>query len=766
MKTKLAEFVIKHRIFFVSGPILFSLLALVPLRRLRIETNLGEFVPEKHPYILVQKKLEQVFGGLNQVSIVVKVRQADIFTPEVLKKIYDLTEELYFTEGVNISRINGLAARKMRKIQADAGGFRIEQLMPGVPQNPREIAVLKETAKRNPMVYGVFVSRDLSSTLIQADFFSGVSSRKIFEKVRALADKAAGPGVEVYYSGRPILEGWLDLYLSRMGYLFLVSLIVLAILLYFSFHSKRGVILPVVSSLMASAWGLVFLMLLKLQISPSTILVPFLVLALGVSHSVQFVKRYYEEAGFSSDPREVNRKVLAGLFAPAAISLITDGAGFLSLCFIPLKLIRTMALSAGIGVFSIFLTTVFFVPAFLSYLKLPEAREIQIEEKPNFLDRFLTLVSSWATFRRVRVFLVFFLLGLVGILGLTRIRVGDNQPGSPALYPGSHYNVSERIINREFAGTDPYYILVAGKGIESLVSSQVLKEMESLQDYLMRNVSQAGRAGSLVEYVKGFNMVFNDGNPAFYRIPDLDLTIGEFIFLYSISGFPGDFDPVCSPDFNNANIKIDLKDHRSSTIRQALQATEQWIKDNHRTDKVDFLYPGGIIGTLAALNDVIRRSIPQSLLIVTPIVFLCVAFSLGGFIYGVCLLVPLLFSIVLTFGLMGLLGVGLTIETLPLASLGMGLGVDYGVYILSRMRAEGSREDGLRTSLLTSGKAVFFTAFSVSVGVLAWVFSPVKMEAKLGLSLAGLLFLNMASALILLPALLTTKKVVKWSKSE
>ncbi len=121
MKTRLAEFVIRHRVFFAVFPVLVSLIAVVPLRKLRIETSLGEFVPERHPYILVQKKLEEIFGGLNQVSIVLKVRTGDIFTTEVLRKVYDLTEELYFTEGVNIARINGLAARKMRKVQADAG---------------------------------------------------------------------------------------------------------------------------------------------------------------------------------------------------------------------------------------------------------------------------------------------------------------------------------------------------------------------------------------------------------------------------------------------------------------------------------------------------------------------------------------------------------------------------------------------------------------------------------------------------------------------
>jgi len=619
---------------------------------------------------------------------------------------------------------------------------------------------LREAITRNPMVYGVCVSRDFTSTLIQADFFSGVSSRAIFDKVRALARAAASPDVEVYYSGRPILEGWLDLHLKQMGWLFAVSLAVLALLLHFSFHSKRGIGLPLISAMMATIWGIASLAFLHFHLSPSTILVPFLVMALGVSHSVQFVKRYYDDSVGLSDPDQVNEKVLEQLLVPAAISLFTDGVGFLSLLFIPLKLIQSMALAAGIGCFSIFLTTVFFIPAVLCYLPLPANRELQAEEKPNFLDGFLTVCASWITGRRRVIFTVFAVLGAVGLVGVCRLRVGDNQPGSPTLYPGSEYNISERIINREFGGTDPCYIMVEGLVPEAIISSEVLREMESLQYYLLKNVPEAGRAISLVDYVKGFNMVFNDGKREFYRIPELDQTVGEYLFLYSISGFPGDFDHVCSPDFNHANIKIDLKDHRTVTIERVVKTVRDWEGSGaHRTTKVRFLYPGGIIGTLGALNDTIRKSIPGSLAIVVPLTFLCAVYFLGSLYYGFLLLIPLAFSMVVTFGVMGFLGVPLTIETLPLASLGVGLGVDYGIYILGRMKDEQGSPDSLLRTLLTSGKAVFFTAFSVSAGVLVWVFSPVKMDAKLGLCLASLLLLNMISALVLLPAMFSGKKL-------
>ena len=751
MKEKLARFVIRYRVFFVIFPVLITFFSFLPLKKLRIETNLGEFVPEKHPYIKVQKKLEEIFGGLNQVNVVIKVKKGTIFRRDILEKIYNFTEELYFTEGVNISRINGIAARKMRKVQADEIGFKIERLMPDVPQTEEEIESLKQAIMKNPMVYGVFVSKDLTSTLIQADFFSGIPSKKIFEKIRNLAEKIKSPDIEIYYSGRPILEGYLDIYLSNLWYLFIFSIFVLGFFLFLSFRSKRGVILPVVSALMSTLWGLSFLSLTGFNLTPSTILVPFLILALGVSHSVQFIKRYYEESVVSKDRNSICFNVLYHLITPASISILTDGIGFLSLSLIPLKLIKTMSFSAGIGVLSIFLTTVFFIPSILTFIKLPEKEEIRREEKKTFVDSFLEVVSNFVISKRKVVYSIFIFLAFAGIGGISRIKVGDNQPGSPALYPNSHYNVSERVINKEFSGTDPYYILVEGKVPEAIVSADVLKEMDDLQNYIVKNLPEAGRAISLVDYIKGFNMIFNGGKFSYYKIPELDATIGEYLFLYSMSGFPGDFDHVVSPDFKNANIKIDMKDHRTSTINKVLSITEKWIKENHKTDRVEFLYPGGIIGILASLNDTIRKSIPQSLLIVSVLIFLFASFYLKSIVQAVYLLIPLFFSILFTFGIMGYTGVPLTIESLPLASLGLGLGVDYGIYIISRMRE--TEKDKIIRTLLTTGKAVFFTAFSVSLGILVWIFSPVKMAAKLGICLSSLLLLNMISSLVLLPSI-------------
>jgi hypothetical protein len=346
------------------------------------------------------------------------------------------------------------------------------------------------------------------------------------------------------------------------------------------------------------------------------------------------------------------------------------------------------------------------------------------------------------------------------MFGTSQLVVGDNETGSATLYPDSPCNRADKIINDKFSGTNPYFVMVAGEGEEALINSEVLKEMESLQNYLVKNVPEAGYALSLADYIKGLNMVMFGGNPASFTIPEKNGTIAEYLFLYSISGFPGDFDPVVSPNFQYANIKVDFKDHKADTIKKTLHYTKKWIDKFHKVEGVDFLFAGGVIGTLGAINEIIEETLPVSVLQVGLLVFICVALAYGSAVGGLLLLIPLLFNVLFVFGIMGLSGISLTIETLPVAALSIGRGVDYSIYVATRIREElqsnpdKTLEEATLGALITSGKAVFFTGATIAIGALTWIFSDIRLQARLGLTLGSLTILNMAGALILLPLFL------------
>jgi predicted RND superfamily exporter protein len=329
------------------------------------------------------------------------------------------------------------------------------------------------------------------------------------------------------------------------------------------------------------------------------------------------------------------------------------------------------------------------------------------------------------------------------------------------LYRSSEYNQSEKFISEKFSTADPYYIFVAGKQQDAFLSSQALKEMDSLQRYLEQQVPDVGRSLSLVEYIKGMNMTMFGGDRKAFRIPDNDKTIAEYLFLYALTGFPGDFDPVVNQNYQYANIKVDLKNHKASTINKVIQKTDDWIRLQHKDNTIDFYYAGGNIGMLAAVNQIVAPMLVSNFLQTSFFVFLCLIFAYGSLVSGWLLMLPLIFRTFVLFGILGFLKISLTQEMIPVVALGIGCGVDFSLYIVSRLNDElkerrGSLSECLLRAVHSSGKAVFFTGLTLTIGVATWMLSPILMQARLGMFLAFFIFFNAIGTLIVLPAMIMT----------
>jgi len=755
---KLARTIIHLRIYVILSGIIISLFFINVLKDIKIETHLEDFLPQKHPFIKVQHKLTEIFGGLNQVSIALKTKKGDIFNKDFLEKVIFLTEDLYLLEDVNPSRVISLASRHIKHVTANEEGFFVERLLRDIPSKDK-IMELKERILNNPNIYGKIVSKDLKSTLIQVDFTSSASTSYIFNTLMKLKKKYEGENTKIYIAGRAILEGWLNFYLPKMFKILITSFLVIGVILYLTFRSKRGVILPLLDSSMATIWGMGAMKLLGLRLDPSTILVPFIVLSLGISHSVHTLKRYYEEM---KNPKMKSKhaiiSTMAHLFIPGLASCLTDGFGFLSLLLVPLPTIKSMALASGLGILANFLTSFMFTPALLSFMKRPKILEIEKEERHKWVDKYLKQLSIFSLNKKAGTIVVsiFIILCLFSFLGIGKITVGENTSGTSYLYPESPFNKAERFINKNFGGTNTYYILVESK--DSLLKVSKLKAMEKLQGFILKNVSFCGSATSFVDAIKALNMFMFGGKRSYFKLPPQDKLVYQYWFLYTMSGFPSDYDHLISKDKRFANIKFDFKDHKSSTVEEAVRKTEEFLK-LHEFKDIKFSYGGGDIGISFAVNEIIKKTILPNILFISFLIFLYVSFVYKSFTSAGILLIPLLISNIIVFSLFGFLKTSLTTETLPLASLSEGLGINYGIYILSRLYEEIKKKKKtyrkiLYDTLTSSGKAVFFSGVIVSLGIFVWIFSPIRFQAHLGMNLCLALILNMLISLIMIPVMI------------
>ncbi len=757
-KYKIAKTIIHFRIYIILGFSFLTFWFLSLVKDIKFETTLGDFLPQKHPFIKVHNKLTCVFGGLNQVSIALKVKRGDIFNKDFLEKVINITQDLYLTDGVNISRIRSLASRNTKYVRVTSEGFFSERLLRVLPSTQKELSEFKKKVLSNPNILKM-VSKDLKSTLIQVDFNPDVKTSYVFKVLQDLKKKYEDENTKIYIAGFPVLEGWMNFYLPKMVRLLFVSMGVIAVILYLTFRSKRGVILPFLDSCMATIWGIGVMKVLGLKLNPSTILVPFIVLSLGISHSVHTLKRYYEEM---KDPQTKSKRAVintvSSLLLPGLGCVLTDGFGFLSLLLVPIPAIRSMALASGVGIIANFFTSFMFTPSILSFLHRPKILEIKKEETHIWVDKFLKKLSIFSMNKRASRFLTICCISLIliSLTQITKITVGDNSEGTSLLSPNTPYNISEKFINTHFGGTNSYYILISSK--DQILSSKNLKEIDALQNYLLKRVRSAGSADSVANVIKALNMIIFGGNKKHFSIPEDDKTIAEYWFLYTISGFPGDFDHLITRDKKIANIKIDLKDHKTSTVNKIVKETENWLKTYKKSKDLNFEYAGGDIGILYAINDIIKKTLLPNFLFILFLIFLYVSLIYRSLVAGTFLIIPLIFSSLIVFCVFGFLNMSLTTETLPLVSLSCGLGINYGIYIIDRLYQEirnkkTTYKNILYETLITSGKAVFFSGFIVSIGVFMWVFSEILLQSKLGLNLCISLLLNMIISLVLLPYL-------------
>ena len=760
---KLSRKIIHFRIYVIFLFLAITAFFSYVLRDIKVETHLDDFLPQKHAFLKVQHRLNQNFGGLNQVSLAVKARQGDIFNKDFLEKVISLTEDLYLVEGVNTARINSIASRHIKHVRANEEGFFVERLLRYPPENKEGMLALKRKIKMNPNVYGKMVSRDFKSTFIQVDFSSKAKTTHIFSALSALKKKYEDKNTKIYLAGRPILEGWLNFYLPRMFKVLFLSFLTIVVVLFLTFRSKRGVILPLLDSAMATVWGMGAMKLLGLRLDPATILVPFIVLSLGISHSIHTLKRYYEEMrNPATKGKHAVVSTVAHLLLPGAACVLTDGFGFLSLVMVPLSTIKSMALASSLGIFANFFTSFMFTPCVLSFMHRPKILEVKKEEQHLWVDKLLTKISIFSLNKKAGTILigVVIIISIISLAGIKNIVIGDNTEGTSYLYPDSPYNKAEKFINSNFGGTNSYYIFVESAG--SLLKAGKLKSIESFQNYLVREVPQAGGFLSIVNAIKALNMFMFEGKKEYFRLPEKDDTIAQYWFLYTLSGFPSDYDHLISHDKKKCNIKFDLRDHKAETVRKTVEKTKLFF-NRHKFKGIKFYFAGGDIGMLYAINDIIAKTILPNALFISLVIFLYVSFIYRSFTAGWFLLLPLLFSNLVVFAVFSLLKISITTEMLPLVSLSEGLGVNYGIYILARfydeMRAKRKTyKNILHYTLVTSGKAVFFSGTIVSLGIFVWSFSPILFQARLGIALCFSLILNMAASLVLIPVLVWWRK--------
>lgn len=761
MSRNIASWLIRFRVAVVSIIMLITLALSYSAINIEVKTVFQDLLPSDHEYVKTHNKFKDTFGGSNLVTIMVEAEEGEIFQPHVLESVDQITRELQKISAVNPFQIISLASKKLKEVKASTSGIETKALMwPDLPETQADLDELREKVLRNSLVYGPYVSADLTATLITVDFIDRLLDYETaFSELTALVDSIDVPGVKVRIVGDPMLYGWVNYYLPETLNLVLMAGLILVLMLFVLNRTWRGTILPIISGFVSAIWALGISHIIGIHFDPLVIVIAMLITARAVSHSVQIITRFNEEVEKIESGKEsvgfAAHSTLSELLRPGFLGIATDACCVAVVALSPIPLLQKLALLAVVWVATVAISSIVLTPVLLSWVK--HARGYAHPINVSWLIHRLLDLCHYVSVSKARYFmagwtLVVFLVCGYFALGL---KVGDANPGSPILWPESQYNQDSAAINSKFQGADRMFIVVGDDTPDLAKTPEVLKSLQKFQRFIELQ-PEVGGTLSISDILPSVNRTLREGNPRYDELGASQDINGELLYMFEAGAEPGDMDRYVDTDRGNASVTLFFRDRQGETIRTAVARIKEFIEQNP-LPVGEYQLAGGLIGVTAAVNEVILSGQLQSIALALLILVVLCTVVYRSSMAGMFFMVPVVLSNTVTFSFMSYMDIGMNINTVPVAALGIGLGVDYALYIVDRIKQELQNglddRSAIERALHSAGKGVVITAFVLIVSVLLVYQSSLKFQAEMGLLVAIWLTVSAFTALFVMPAL-------------
>ena len=727
--------------------------------QIKLDAGYEKSIPADHPYMEVYRAYAPQFGGANIVNVALMSKEGDIFNPRFLSDLDALTRDVMRLPGVIPSFVRSLFTADAVFVTYNEEGFAGGRIVPPefVP-NDTYVELVRQNLLKSGEV-GRLVSRDFQGAMVIAEFSERdpqsderLDYRKLGSALEALRDKYTTEDTDLRIIGFPkfiddVIDG-----VTAVGFFFLVALTITACLLYLYSGSWALTGAALFVALDAVVWQLGLSRLLGLGIDPMSILVPFLIFSIGVSHAVQMTNAWRMSVVAGETSIEAARSAFRRVFIPGTTALLANAVGFGVIMVIRIPIIHELGIIAAIGVAVMVITNKFLLPILLADLKL-SPRALQRAARAANRGEGHVLWHFVSACARRKVAIPILIVGVVilgcGVWARQHVVVGDAVAGAPELRPGSRYNRDIREIGARFNVNMDQVTVIARTHKEGCADFKVMYPIDRYQ-WLMAHLPGVQSVEALPGVIRQRNVGNSEGSFKFYELPRNPHSFGDAMRYMEFNLKL--FDQACTA----IPIRIYTKDHRAETLANVISETKRF-QQHEAAEGVEFLSAAGSGGVMAATNEAVKAAQNQMLVtLYLAVTVLCLA-TFASWRMAFCVVVPLVLVSQFAEAVMYWLDIGLKVSTLPVVALGAGVGVDYGIYLLSRTQV--AMRDGLRLreaylrGLREAGTAVVFTAVTMTLGVATWVLSPLKFQADMGLLLAYMFIVNMLGAVILMPAL-------------
>jgi uncharacterized protein len=764
----LERMVFNHRpMMMLACAIVTLVLGYLGATRLALNANFEKMIPQSQPYIENYLANKSALRGLgNAVRVVVANPGGDIFDPRYLDVLKQVNDELFLTPGVDRAWMKSMWTPTVRWNEATEDGFQGGPVMPdGYDGSAASVEQLKINIARSGIV-GSLVANNFKSTMIfvpllDKDPVSGkpidyaAFSKGIEEKARA---KENGPfKVTIHVVGFAKLIGELiDAMLKVILYFGAAAAIATGVIYAYT-RCVRSTVLVVACSLVAVVWQLGLVAALGFELDPFSILVPFLVFAIGVSHGAQKMNGIMQDVGRGTHLLVAARYTFRRLFLAGLTALLADAVGFGVLMVIDIPVIQDLALTASIGVAVLIFTNLLLLPVLLSYVGVSAAAAARcVRDEDGGRGRGAG-AGLWRTLERfterrwaLGALGVALALALAGFVVSLQLQIGDLDPGAPELRRDSRYNRDNAFITANYSLSSDQFAVMVKTPKEGCLKYETLVEADRLA-WTLQQLPGVQTTVSLADAVRQITAGTSEGSPKW-----LTISRNQDILNYGAQQASTNNPDLFNNDCSVMPVIAYLSDHKAATLERVVQAADQFAKA-HSTPERQFLLAAGSAGIEAATNIVVREANHRMLLYVyLAVVVLCFV-TFRNWRAVLVAVLPLLLTSILCEALMVLLGMGVKVATLPVIALGVGIGVDYALYLVSvqlaQQRAGASLGEAYKHALRFTGKVVALVGVTLAAGVVCWAWSPIKFQADMGILLTFMFTLNMVGALVLVPAL-------------
>ena len=741
---------------FAAATLAFAWLA----SGLRVDAGFTKLLPVEHEYMQTFLEYRDDFGGADRVAVALIAREGDMFTPEFFDRLRDVTDAVFFLPGVDRTQVYSVFTPNVRYVEAVEDGLASGDVLPAnfAPTAEGFARVRENILKAG--ILGRLVANDFSGALVSAklqEFDPNTGERldyldvaRALEGIRSDVAARAGGAVDVHIIGFAKVVGDIASGAVRVALSFAVTFVVTALFVAAYAGSLRVAAMLLGCALCAMVWQLGALAALGYGIDPMSILVPFLVFAIGVSHGVQMVGAARAEAAAGAAPLAAARASLRRLLLPGVVALASDTVGFVTIALIEVPVIQEIAVSASLGVAAIILTNLGLLPALLSFAGDDERQREAARARDRRLAPLRARLAQ-ASCRRPALVIIAAAgaLVVVGAVYAPSVRIGDQHRGVPELRAGSVYNLDTAAIAERFDIGVDVLTIIAETAPEACIDYAVMETLDRFE-WRMRNVEGVQSVAALTGVVRGLAAGLKEGNLEWRTLPRDPYVLAQAgAYVPTSTG-------LLNADCSVMPVMVYTADHKAETIDRVVRAVERFSAENPDAGIV-FRLAAGNVGVMAATNEeVAAAQFPILGYVYAAVIALCLLFF-RSFAATLCIVVPLAAVSLLAYALMAALEIGLKVSTLPVVALGIGIGVDYGIYIYGRLRlhlAEGlDFAAAWEKTLATAGAAVALTGVTLAAAVATWIAAPLQLQADMGKVLTFMFLVNMVGAIVLLPAL-------------